>query len=582
MPVISPNTDIVLCKNVPLDASYDHTITFANAQAQWSYFYSKRYKVLNLNTYQRTMSNRLRIACTIEEAMQCNYLYFNNSNFEQKFFYAFITGWEYVNNVTTEITYQIDVMQTYLFDIDVKQCFIEREHIQNDYVGANTIPEGLEQGEYVVNNTAEILPAINNLTSGCILIYCTFTYDKSTRTFGDFNGGFISNVYTGLNVLMFDNSTDFTHFLEDCESIRQGAKFDGIVAAFMCPGIPNTYDTTMNIQQFNKKQSGYLGTASDPYQPRNNKLYCYPYNILQVATDLDTGEYRYEDFQGQYVQFRSKFTLMPEPVMSAEPYQYKGHSAGLKTERLTLQHFPQCSMDVDVWKVYCAQNTGSLAVGALSAMQTVLAPVIQGAAMTLTGGMSSMPSVAAGGASTFGKGIVSGNIAGLLGNSALSTNVNPTSIKSTIGQTEVHVDIGDGSLLGVAKSLGQLYDIRRKPAQLNGLQSALNDYTFGYKKFNIYYLTIKAEYARIIDQYFTMFGYATHKVKVPNVWGRKYFNYVQTKGCIMEGDMPEVYKQEVINIFNRGTTFWHTEYLSGTETIDDIIGDYTVNNIPIS
>ena len=217
----------------------------------------------------------------------------------------------------------------------------------------------------------------------------------------------------------------------------------------------------------------------------------------------------------------------------------------------------------------------------MSALQTILAPAIQGAALAMSGGLSSMGSVAAGGASTFGKGIVSGNIAGLLGNSALSTNVNPTSIKSVVGNTELHVDIGDGSLKGVATSLGQLYDIRRKPAQLNGVQTALNDYTFGFKRFTMYYLTIKAEYARIIDDYFTMFGYATHRVKVPNIFGRKYFNYVQTKGCIMEGNMPEIFKQEIINIFNRGTTFWHTENLSVGESIDNIIGNYTVNNIPI-
>ena len=143
MPLIMPNTDIVLCKNVPLDASYDHTVTFASQAAQLAYFYSKAVKVIHENSYQRAMKNRLRIACTMEEAVQCNYLYFQNTSFENKTFYAFITGWEYINNVTTEITYELDVMQTFWFDIDLKACFVEREHSLTDVAGANTVPENI-------------------------------------------------------------------------------------------------------------------------------------------------------------------------------------------------------------------------------------------------------------------------------------------------------------------------------------------------------------------------------------------------------------------------------------------------------
>ena len=577
MAYITPNTWITLCKNVPLDASYDHNITFANVNAQKSYFIAHRFVELSANSYQRTMSNRIRIACTMEQAVQCNYLYFSNDSFENKWFYAFITGWEYINNVTTEITYQIDVMQTFLFDMQLKSCFVEREHIYNDYVGANTIPETLEQGEYVVNGDAEIEPPINDLTKASILLLTTFTYDPTTGDFDKFTGGVASGVYTGLNVIKFDNTQDFQTFLQRAQSWQAGDQTSGIIACFMCPGSPNTYDTTHNVQQFNKKQSGYLGTPTDPYQPRNNKLYTFPYNILRVSTDSETAEFRYEDFQGSYVQFYTSFTLIPEPVFVAVPYQYKG-TTQQKNERITVQKYPQCAFDADVYKVYLAQNTGSLAVGAISAVQhNVIAPLLKTAAFTMTGGLSS----AAGGLDSSSFGGAAGNIAGLLGNSSLSKNVAPSTIKSVVGNTEVHVDIGDGSLLGVAKSLGQLFDISRKPPQMNGTQSALADYALGYKRMRIDYLTIKAEYARIIDDFFTMFGYATHRVKTPNVWGRKYFNYVQTKGCILEGNMPEPFKQELIKIFNRGTTFWHTENLSLTENIDNIIGDYTVNNVSV-
>ena len=114
-----PTTEIVLCRNVPLDNSYDHQITFSTKQAQAAYFYSTAYKVIPDNSYQRVMLDRLRIQCSIGEAMSCNYLYFTNNSHENKTIYAFITGWEYVNEVTTEITYEIDVFQTFWFDIHI-------------------------------------------------------------------------------------------------------------------------------------------------------------------------------------------------------------------------------------------------------------------------------------------------------------------------------------------------------------------------------------------------------------------------------------------------------------------------------
>lgn len=594
MGYIAPNTEIALLKNVPLDASYDHTITFANASTQFTYFRGKvasnSGRIFTLNSYQRTGRNTIRLECTIEEAIQYNYLYFKNTNFENKYFYAFIVAWNYVNNATTEIVYQIDVMQTFMFDYTLKQCFVEREHIQNDYVGANTIPEGLEQGEYVINAYGQMLPPLD-MTSGGLVVLATFEYDKTERTFTRFNGEMASGVFTGLFPNVFNSVTQFQTFLEDCQShdyfdVDKGDMTQGIVAAFMLPGMPASYDTLHITRNVPKKISGNLGTPQDSYNPVNNKLYTFPYNILRIVTDAETGEYRYEDFidnivEGDYCQFDCSFTLIPEPVFTATPINYKGSPIAIpnKQERMTVKAYPQVSFDVDVYKVFLAQNAGSLTVGAFSALQTILAPVVKDAAIRFaTGGMAGGASGLA--SANFG-GVNAGQIAGLLGNNSVSNNVEPLTVKGKTGSTEVSLDIGDGSLLGVARSLGQLYDIARKPPQMNGTQSSLSDYALGFKQMTVEYLTIKAEYARIIDQYFTMFGYATHRVKVPNIRGRRYFNYVQTKACILEANAPEIYKQQIINIFNRGITFWHTENLTYIADIDDTIGNYSLTNDPV-
>ena len=191
-----PTTEIVLCRNVPLDNSYDHQLTFADQQAQATYFYSKAYRTLQLNTYQRVMMNKLRIQCNIGDAMACNYLFFSNNSHEGKTIYAFITGWEYVNDVTTEITYEIDAFQTFWFDLDIKSAFVEREHSLTDVIGANTIPENLEAGEYKLMGSSELAPyAASGIVdvNACAIFYCTFD-----GNFQPFKGDFCNYVYSGL------------------------------------------------------------------------------------------------------------------------------------------------------------------------------------------------------------------------------------------------------------------------------------------------------------------------------------------------------------------------------------------------
>ena len=54
---------------------------------------------------------------------------YQNESYSDKWFYAFITKMEYVNNGMTRIEIITDVWQTWQFDIEFKESFIEREMI---------------------------------------------------------------------------------------------------------------------------------------------------------------------------------------------------------------------------------------------------------------------------------------------------------------------------------------------------------------------------------------------------------------------------------------------------------------------
>lgn len=64
-----------------------------------------------------------------DELIKYNYCMYQNKNYSNKWFYAFITGMRYVNDNTTFINIQTDVWQTWQFDLVFKRSFVEREMI---------------------------------------------------------------------------------------------------------------------------------------------------------------------------------------------------------------------------------------------------------------------------------------------------------------------------------------------------------------------------------------------------------------------------------------------------------------------
>ena len=75
--------------------------------------------------------------------------------------------------------------------------------------------------------------------------------------------------------------------------------------------------------------------------------------------------------------------------------------------------------------------------------------------------------------------------------------------------------------------------------------------------FTIKPMSVRAEYARIIDDFFTMYGYKVNVVKTPSITGRRYWNFVKTVDCNIEGDVPQEDLLIIRNIFNKGCAFWH-------------------------
>lgn len=154
--LIAPNTNIYLLK-CPLELDNKNQLTFNNKEEQFEFFYNLPKKELHNSTYQRKQ-NYIRYPENIENIINYNYVMYQNLDYNDKWFYAFIIDMKFENPNMTNITISTDVFQTWQFDINFKQSFVEREmiNVTDDIPGANLLPEGLEIGEVIAGGTAEL------------------------------------------------------------------------------------------------------------------------------------------------------------------------------------------------------------------------------------------------------------------------------------------------------------------------------------------------------------------------------------------------------------------------------------------
>lgn len=131
----------------PLTLDNKNQITFSNTQAQLDYFLSLDHVDLDSSTYVRR-DNYIRFNDFPENIMDYNYCMYQNNGYSGRWFFAFVTRKEYINDNMCYVYLQTDSFQTWQFNMNFKPSFVEREMILDDSIGNNLVPEGLETGEH--------------------------------------------------------------------------------------------------------------------------------------------------------------------------------------------------------------------------------------------------------------------------------------------------------------------------------------------------------------------------------------------------------------------------------------------------
>lgn len=535
-----PQTTIYLLTGVPLDDTYDHTLYFESPTAQYNYFRGTAFHSLAAYSYQRAGSNVIKVQFPAEQIYKCNYLMFQNTGFgtqeiPAKWFYAFVTEVEYINDETSAIHYEIDVLQTWYFEFTLDYCFVERMHTPTDIIGANIEPEPVNPGEYVCNGS--YIPLKADLTDmGVIVSVCQLT--------DDYAGGKIYDGVFGASVLTYYNTTtaagreslnSYLGSFKDSPSAINGIYMvpRAMIPAAIRDSTWAALDNYTSGQSYTVTGPALTGSETiDGYAPvKNKKLYTYPFNFYNVDNaNGATLTLRYEFFDRIGGAFTPSFKILgnlTQPVrVVLRPFAYKRMtgSGGAEDpaldnlETITLENYPLCSWAIDSYNAWIAQNA---VPEAIKAVGSTLAGALIGAAGFATGGAA-------------------------LGGGALASAVGST--LSKMYSASISADITAGNFN-------------------NGSVNC----SIGTQNFYGGRFSITAERARCIDDFFTRFGYAMNRLMIPFPNARPRWTYIKTAGCTLTGSLPADAARKICQIHDSGVTYW----INPSE-----VGNYGLDNSP--
>ncbi len=515
---IMPDGEVKILKAVPFDREHVHTCLFSSELEQRVYLRLKAVTTLDGVSYTRATTNQIKVQVRIDDLYNCNYMMFKNTAFENKWFYAFITNVEYVNNITSLITFEIDALQTWLFDFTLGECFVEREHSVTDVAGDNITPENVDIGDYMLENVTKI-PGFydeNGQKAVRYVLWSTLDENGKATEMRQYSG--YSTAAIGYDIQP-GQTANIIDALEAQGLAGAIVAYTPIPTKFAAEGVSGANAPELF---FTVPKATYCFQSFEGYTPKNKKLYTYPYNYLYMCGfNGSTADFIFEYFRDvngsptNQCPFNLLCCISPNTTVGVAPGDYKGVNYvtdGVYNydEMMKLYTFPQMPFGIDTYKNEVAGGISSSILGGLQTFLSALAT-----------------------------GNTEGAVVGGLGQLAFGTA--NTAVRA--GKPVVNKGSWDNLFLFANNLVGGWYARKH----------------------------IKRQFAEIIDNYFSMFGYCTNRVKVPNINSRPHWNYVKTRYCFLNGNLPEGAESEIREIFNRGITFWKTP---------GEIGNYSLDNSP--
>jgi hypothetical protein len=523
--MFTPNTNLRLL-STPLESDYSNTLYFANVAAQAAYFTGKTVKVINDFNYIKK-DNSIAINEHIDSLYNCNYVMYQNSNFTNKWFYAFIVRMEWLSNNSTRIYLATDVIQTWFFDITYYQSYIDRCHSDTDVVGDNIVPEdftGAGRGGYDQAGSQDLTP-------NWVTVFATTQPDGTPLPPTELSG-IVSG--TGAAWRHEYNNATLTSLLN--QYVKNG-----------------TATAVAKIQQWPAgNHSATFSFAKHPstingYSPKNKKLLsgafisCYlamfgqelEFNPEYITGNSVSAQIVVDDTSGSVgctvtnygnsnIANFSLVAVIPESSWAYNQYKndYNLHSGSnaIYQERMRYQR---------------NLNAANANVGAVQGIASTIAGVvdtINPVTWALSKGRQAVSNVVESAQQTYNQGAIA-------------------------GWYEKGVD-------EISQDLASITESYNAPA--TGSVATSNIYITGNKTALSYgYKVPPRDIIKRCDDYLTVYGYKQSTYKVPNLHARLNWTYIRTLGLRASGNFPDEDMDLIKRIFDKGIFFWSSTAVFG-------------------
>lgn len=555
-----PETVVRLLSNVPLSLNETNQLWFDTVTAQQTYFSGKVSRTYNQFTYQRKERNYVAVETNAELLYNVNYMMFQNSNFSNKWFYAYVTEIEYKNHNTSWVYYEIDPFQTWLFELNFKQSFIEREHTPRYNADGtpviNTIDEGLNYGsEYKIIDDS----SYKNYGDTIFILVTSKDYlhklpDGLERPFPENIGNVPQGFFNYIFPISLSGYKEYTYknfslmsWAEFYDKLNQDTAFVGMVVNLtLLDFVP------LNVSVDNANANITNIDNVSLYNARNDL------GLTGSILYINDGA-----FTPSVIDCGNKYSAFPkyaESKLLMYPYSYtkvtdmRGNEFDIKNEHITGQDLkfsvrgsiaPQCKT---AYEVVNYKDKTNLLDGIINNNVSSMAIIDDYTAAYLQGNQNVLMTGAA-------VNVVS-SIASIVGN-------------SMIGNIGGAVSSGVGGITDILMLNAKMKDIDNHPSNLRNQGNNYNfDFANKYTGIRIIKYTVTDEYQKILTDFFKMYGYKVNRVKVPNLHTRQSWNYVKTVDCTIVANIPQDDLNSIKQMFNKGITLWH----------NTDVGNYNLSN----
>ncbi len=524
--MFSPDSSLRLL-NVRMDSELRNTLWFPDRNTQTNWFLSQTDFISFTDYSYVKKDNTIVLACREEDIWRFNYVMYQNTNFSNKWFYAFIVKREWASDYSTRIYLKTDPIQTWMFDWSLMTSFIERQHSTTDTPGDNIIPEpiGGSQTIYQTSGTVDCTP-------DWIAVFATSTSGGEPTT-----GSKIGGMFSGAQNVFLDQVLPTT-LLNNY--VKQGMA----TAVSRIQQITGFGTTSGSATGFNTSYSKHP-TSIAGYIPRNKKLLSGAF-INGYITGF-----------GQEVKFTPDFCSgddvnvnFAQDITSGSVYCYVSNYGQNGTNGHTnvlgfLFTFPESTWAYNQYKndynlhngsnsMYRERSEMSRRANRNSAILDTAANVISGIGNAFEAGQKAM---------LF-------DVGGAIGQGAEAIRD-----ISAIGQSYNTLYGYTSGIDEISQNLAYIDESYNAPA--TGAVAQSNPFIAAAETVVRYgWLVPDARIAQRYDRFLDVYGYAQNTYAIPNLHARSAWTYVKVTELMLDGNCPDEDEVQIRQAFRNGIFWW--------------------------